>query len=98
MGVPRRLVLMMTAAALVVGGVASGPLGSGTARAAGWSGLRAGVGVADATWHVGAGAGQYASDERAELKPDPKRAEWDPNYQHVKQSASYGVASRLSIR
>src|SRR4051794_17584837 len=77
-----------------------------------WTGLRAGVGEADATWHVGAGAGQYASD--ALTVPDPTRPdtlpdtvqqwptdishEWDPNVEHVKQASSYGVASRLSMR
>ena len=53
-------------------------------------GLLAGAGVVDATWHVGASAGQYASAEDG--------AEWDPNLQHVKNAASYGIASRLSIR
>src|SRR3954462_12734752 len=77
-----------------------------------WTGLRAGVGEADATWHVGAGAGQYASE--ALSVPDPSDPaslpatvqkwptdisnEWDPNVQHVKQSSSYGVASRLTMR
>ena len=53
--------------------------------------MRAGVGVVDASWHLGAGAGQYASDA------DPT-AEWDPNVQHVKQKSADGMASRLSIR
>jgi hypothetical protein len=65
-----------------------------TSQAAAWSGMRAGVGVADATWHVGAGAGQYASD----TDPTDLSSEWDPNVEHVKQQSSYGVASRLSIR
>ncbi|MDX6275751.1 MAG: hypothetical protein QOJ92_2961 [Frankiales bacterium] len=60
-----------------------------------WSGLRAGVAVTDATWHVGAGAGQYASTPDPS---DPKRSEWDPNVESVKQIPSYGVASRLTIR
>ncbi|MDP9100562.1 MAG: hypothetical protein M3N21_00190 [Actinomycetota bacterium] len=59
-----------------------------------WTGLRAGVGVVDDTWHVGAGAGQYASNPN----PQDVSFEWDPNLQHVKQASSYGVASRLSIR
>jgi hypothetical protein len=58
-------------------------------------GLLAGAGVVDATWHVGASAGQYAST----VDPtDPMKAEWDPAVQHVKNAASYGIASRLSIR
>jgi hypothetical protein len=56
--------------------------------------LCAGVGVVDATWHVGAGAGQYASD----TDPTDLSQEWDPSFEHVKQQSSYGVASRLSIR
>src|SRR3954466_6590882 len=59
-----------------------------------WTGLRAGVGAADATWHLGAGAGQYA----AVNNPSDLSSEWDPNVQHVKQSSSYGVASRLTMR
>ena len=56
--------------------------------------LMAGVGVADATWHVGAGAGQYAST----VDPTDLKSEWDPNVQHVKDASSYGIASRLSMR
>jgi hypothetical protein len=57
--------------------------------------LLAGAGVVDATWHVGASAGQYASDQDPS---DPIAGEWDPNLQHVKKASSYGVGSRLSIR
>jgi len=56
-------------------------------------GLLAGAAVVDATWHVGASAGQYSSTQGASLDE-----EWDPNLQHVKNAASYGVASRLSVR
>ncbi|MCU1599953.1 MAG: hypothetical protein JWO22_662 [Frankiales bacterium] len=54
-------------------------------------GLLAGAAVVDATWHVGASAGQYASTA------DPTD-EWDPNVESVKNAESYGVASRLSVR
>ena len=101
----RRFVLLVSACALVAsGGVAVGQ--SATSNASTWTGLRAGVGVADATWHVGAGAGQYASsdypdptdpEEFLNYRPDIS-SEWDPNVQHVKQTSSYGVASRLSMR
>src|SRR3954464_11480116 len=53
--------------------------------------LCAGAAVVDDTWHVGASAGQYASD--ADIT-----AEWDPNAQSVAKRASYGVASRMSVR
>jgi hypothetical protein len=62
------------------------------ASAAGPAGtLKAGVGVVDDTWHVGASAGQYAHEA------DPT-AEWDGNFHSVKNLPSYGVASRLSVR
>ena len=53
-------------------------------------GLRAGVGVADMTWHVGASAGQYATDQPA--------VGTDPHLHSTKQQGSYGVQSRLSAR
>lgn len=72
--------------------------------------LRAGAGVVDATWHVGASAGQYAADE-ASTPADPTDPaavvdagqqnitdEWDPNLQHTTKQSSYGVQSRLSVR
>jgi len=54
--------------------------------------LRAGVGVADATWHVGASAGQYASGNA--LAED----EFDPHIQSFTKLPSYGVQSRLTAR
>jgi hypothetical protein len=91
----RRLIPLFAAAALIAGGPYA--VAASQASAAPWHGLYAGVGVGDATWHVGAAAGQYASTEGKELK-DPTTAEWDPNVEHVKDAPSYGVASRLSIR
>lgn len=70
------------------------PIGA-TATTAG--GVRAGYGYADATWHVGAGSGQYAAK-------DPNAAnlatggEVDPFNHGVTQRRSYGVQSRLSYR
>ncbi|MDQ3742229.1 MAG: neutral/alkaline non-lysosomal ceramidase N-terminal domain-containing protein, partial [Actinomycetota bacterium] len=54
--------------------------------------IRAGVGVADATWHVGAAAGQYAS-ERWEGE-----GELDPHLHQFRRSPSYGIHSRLQMR
>ena len=102
----RALVATVALATLAGGGVtAVARAGLTTTAAAGCPAttLCAGVGVMDATWHVGAGAGQYATD----MGPsDPKHPdaneviaqEWDPSLEHVKQQSSYGVASRLSIR
>ena len=59
--------------------------------------LRAGAATVDATWHVGASAGQYASDPEPD-PADPLRDEWDPNHMATKKAPSYGVASRLTIR
>ena len=59
------------------------------------SNVRAGVGIADATWAVGAAAGQYATT------PQPQNTatgDVDPNGYAVKKNKSYGVESRLSIR
>jgi hypothetical protein len=89
----RALVAGLAATAVAAGGITTVARGVDAPHAAAWTGLRAGVAVVDATWHVGAGAGQYASDESASLQD-----EWDPNVQHTKQESSYGVASRLSIR
>lgn len=92
----RRLLVCATVVALLAGTpalVASADPGRGQDREP--AGLLAGVGVVDATWHVGAGAGQYASTQDLS---DPTRSEWDPNAQHVKDASSYGIASRLSIR
>jgi hypothetical protein len=89
----KRTVVISTALCLVAaGGGVAAVAADGSPDT--WTGLRAGVGVVDATWHIGAGAGQYASDNA----PDDASDEWDPNVQHVKQASSYGVASRLSIR
>jgi hypothetical protein len=59
--------------------------------------VRAGVGVADATWNVGAGAGQYGTsrDVGGELGGG---GNFDPNMNSVATEPSWGVQSRLSIR
>ena len=87
-----RVAVAATALSLVTAG--GGLVAVADSHAPGWTGLRAGAAVVDASWHVGAGAGQYASDN------DPSNIdnEWDPNAQHVKQASSYGVQSRLQIR
>ncbi len=60
--------------------------------------IRAGVGVADATWNVGAAAGQYASENTSLAENVAGDAEVDPyQHSHIKEK-SYGVHSRLSVR
>ena len=56
----------------------------------------AGVAVADATWNVGSGAGQYASDR--DVSGQLNGGGVDPNFYSAKSQPSYGVQSRLSIR
>src|SRR5437868_3762374 len=88
----RALVHLLAGAVVAAGGAYA--LADDQVAAPEWSGLRAGVGAADATWHVGAGAGQYAQTNN----PSNLSNEWDPNVQHAKQGSSYGVASRLTMR
>jgi hypothetical protein len=91
----RRPLGALTAAALVLGGLALAPVRPAAATA---PGLRAGVASVDMTWHVGASAGQYADTNGSSPGQDGLQSEWDPNLQHVTKTASYGVASRLSTR
>jgi hypothetical protein len=90
----RALVATVALATVAAGGVTTVARAGGGTPCPGPQ-LCAGVAVVDATWHVGAGAGQYASDN---VPNQDLSNEWDPNVQHVKQASSYGVASRLSIR
>jgi hypothetical protein len=89
----RAIPAVVATLSLVLGGVIG--LTDAAARPAkgGWHGLRAGAAVVDATWHVGASAGQYA----AQVSGPEIRGEWDPNLASVLKRSSYGVASRLSI-
>ena len=87
----KRVLVHLTATAVIAAGGVYAVAGESAPE---WTGLRAGVGVADASWHVGAGAGQYASDN----VPSDLSDEWDPSVEHVKKKSSYGMASRLSVR
>ena len=57
--------------------------------------LRAGAASVDATWHVGASSGQYASTRIDNPEDEP---EFDPSVQSFKNKPSYGVQSRLQVR
>lgn len=65
-------------------------------------GLRAGVGIADATWHVGTGSGQYANNLPDGQLPNAfgvaTGEEVDPHNHGMTQEHSYGVQSRLTYR
>ena len=91
----RRFRASLISSALLAAALVVPRLGASADAAAPPTGLRAGVAVVDATWHVGASAGQYASEPDPS---DPMRQEWDPNVESVRRTPSYGVASRLSVR
>jgi hypothetical protein len=57
--------------------------------------LKAGAAEVDGSWHVGASAGQYASDGSA---IDPANGNYDPTSHSTRRAASYGIQSRLKIR
>ncbi|MFA5890290.1 MAG: neutral/alkaline non-lysosomal ceramidase N-terminal domain-containing protein [Actinomycetota bacterium] len=59
--------------------------------------LKAGVGSADATWHVGTGSGQYA-DKSPNAFGVVTGDEVDPHNHGMSQEHSYGVQSRLTYR
>jgi hypothetical protein len=69
---------------------------------AGAAQIKAGVAVEDATWHVGASAGQYASgDEIDENDAGGVFANVhseDPHVHATRRAPSYGVQSRLTAR
>ncbi|MGH3362085.1 MAG: hypothetical protein ACRDOM_06465 [Nocardioides sp.] len=58
--------------------------------------LRAGVGITDGTWHVGAGAGQYT--EKDPNATGVAGGAIDPSGHSTTQRRSYGVQSRLTYR
>lgn len=58
----------------------------------------AGYGEADATWHVGAGAGQYSEKNPDNVVNSVSGGEVDPHGHSIAQQDSYGVQSRLTYR
>ncbi|MEA2461138.1 MAG: hypothetical protein QOH90_1315, partial [Actinomycetota bacterium] len=75
-------------------GKASSPQAQAAAQGA--TTVMAGVGVSDATFHVGVSAGQYATT-RYESEEEPAH-NVDPYGQQTKNEPSYGLQSRLSAR
>ena len=76
--------------AALAASVACAAIAAGAAPAAAAQ-LRAGVAKVDATWHVGASAGQYASNPGIDHGVDPTT-------HSVARATSYGVQSRLEVR
>jgi hypothetical protein len=58
--------------------------------------VKAGAAVADASWHIGASAGQYASD--GTFGVDADNGTYDPTTHAIRRATSYGIQSRLQIR
>jgi hypothetical protein len=67
------------------------------APAAGTGKIRAGAFSLGATWHVGAGAGQYASDGTP-VSVHEEGPAGDPGFHSTRRASSYGIQSRLSVR
>ena len=88
------VVLAACAALLGAPAVVAAPLDDIAYTDAGEGQVRAGIGRADTTWHVGASAGQYASTKE-EFDPN---GEIDPSLLQVKNLPSYGIQSRLDAR
>jgi hypothetical protein len=57
--------------------------------------VRAGAAAVDASWHVGASAGQYASDGTF---IDHESQTLDPTAHSTRRRPSYGIQSRLQVR
>ncbi len=60
--------------------------------------LMAGVGVEDASWHVGASAGQYASQDCPDRCTFIGDHGVDPTTESTTKASSYGIQSRLQAR
>jgi hypothetical protein len=60
--------------------------------------LMAGAGVQDASWHVGASAGQYASQDCPDRCTVIGEHGVDPTTHSTTKSSSYGIQSRLEAR
>lgn len=74
------------------------PIATATAQAEPAGTVLAGYGEADATWHVGAGAGQYTNKNPDNVVSSVSGGDVDPHGHSILQTDSYGVQSRLSYR
>jgi hypothetical protein len=97
----RRLVGAALGAALIAGSfiAQAAPAGAAAPKGLDLGGtIKAGYGQADNTWHVGAGAGQYADKSPDVVQGLVDQGEIDPHNHSTTQKNSYGVESRLSFR
>ena len=93
----RMLFALLVLFALAVPAAASGAPSPAGPTSPQVSKVRAGVGIADATWSVGAGGGQYAEKD-PNAQSLVTQDDVDPSSFSTTQRRSYGVASRLSYR
>ncbi|MGH2806288.1 MAG: neutral/alkaline non-lysosomal ceramidase N-terminal domain-containing protein [Actinomycetota bacterium] len=91
----RRLLPFLTALSVGLIGL---PAAQAPAQEPPSTAIRAGYGEADATWHVGAGAGQYTDKNPDNVINSVSGGEVDPHGHSIAQKDSYGVHSRLSYR
>ena len=95
----RALGVAVSAALIAASFVLPGAPARAAAKGADLGGtIKAGYGVADATWHVGAGAGQYAAKSPQDPATGLAGGDIDPHSHSVSQKDSYGVQSRLTFR
>jgi hypothetical protein len=93
----RKALSSLAALSLFVGLLVAGPAARAPEASASPGLVRAGYGEADATWHVGAGAGQYTS-KSVDQTNLATGGSVDPHGHSTAQRDSYGVQSRLSYR
>ena len=92
----RRLPVVLSVVALVA--AAAPAIAAATSAPEPRATIRAGVGIADATWNVGAAAGQYAPENTSLAQNLIDGGEVDPSVHSRAKEKSYGVHSRLSVR
>ncbi|MEX2290419.1 MAG: hypothetical protein WD794_08865 [Mycobacteriales bacterium] len=92
----RRLPAVLSAVALVAGAVPAVAAIKGPPALEPI--IRAGYGVADATWNVGAAAGQYSAENSSLAENLAGGGEVDPHAHSRIKEKSYGTHSRLSVR
>lgn len=88
----------VTSLALVAGSLLVSAASAQEAQEVDQAQVRAGYGEADATWHVGAGAGQYSRKSPDNVVNSVSGGDVDPHGHSIAQKDSYGVQSRLSYR
>ena len=93
-----RLSVLLPVVALVAVAVPSVALAAKPAPPPAERTVRAGVGIADATWNVGAAAGQYSAENTSLAENVAGGGEIDPQQHSRAKEKSYGVQSRLSVR